>query len=358
MFVRTIHGRVAGWGFLFAIAAVVILSNSDLIAQPWSSNPFDPTLTRPANAPPKQTSASVAAAFTTNPFKRPNISALPAVTTSAGGISSSSALGTQSGTGTIAAGGLIRTGMGAGTLTLSSSNTYTGTTTVNAGTLTVGNATINTGSIVMAHPIEITGAKVTIKSFPGGSISGDAIFDTTTHNVTLNSANSSVLKLSSGSVTVSGNASINSGILQLAPISGSSVGTIDLTSGTLTPVHLGTISNGLGTLTLANSGSGCFVSLSGLSLDNTLGGVLNISDISVPGSAFQVATGELTATSITSNTMTIGAGAHLTIHPIDGEPLLKSGSLTPVPEPSTIVLIFLAGLGLLTARKLRHNFRL
>jgi fibronectin-binding autotransporter adhesin len=475
MFVRTIHGRVAGWGFLVAVAAVVVLSSGHLMAGPWPSNPFDPTLTRPANPPPIQSAApssasAAVAAFSKNPFQRPNTSATPAAASLYGGTSSTSALSIQggtltNGTGAIAGSGIIKK-TGTGTLILSGSNTYTGTTTVNAGTLQSSNATCSGSiSIVMGDPVPITGAKLTINPISGGSIT---LGGTLTRNVTLNSATGSVLNLSSGALTVSDNASIYSGTLELAPITGSSVRTIDLTGGTITTrrwnirdnvtggitksgtgtltlsdgnltgitisnpganytlsptiVDLtgsagigsvtlaGTIrqgatltnssstgsltTNGTGTLTVSgnntytgattiNSGilkfaaadasssaligvsEGTFAianagALSGnnITLANSeSGGVLNISALDGSGITAPVLAGELQADSILQNTLTVGPGATITLMPIAGGPLI-SGGLTAVPEPSTIVLIFIAGLGLLTIRKLRHYFRL
>ncbi|MGA2061378.1 MAG: PEP-CTERM sorting domain-containing protein, partial [Thermoguttaceae bacterium] len=54
----------------------------------------------------------------------------------------------------------------------------------------------------------------------------------------------------------------------------------------------------------------------------------------------------LTATSVVQNTLTIGAGATLTIAPIPGGPLAGLGSISPVPEPSTWALLMLAAMGL------------
>jgi hypothetical protein len=52
----------------------------------------------------------------------------------------------------------------------------------------------------------------------------------------------------------------------------------------------------------------------------------------------------LTATSIIVHSLTIGAGSTVTIKPIPGGPLSAYSSLTSVPEPTTWLLIVLAGL--------------
>ena len=66
---------------------------------------------------------------------------------------------------------------GAGTLTLSQANTYTGTTTVNAGVLSVagGNAIVDSGNVVLANTagvaLDIAGNE-TIGSLSGGGAAG------------------------------------------------------------------------------------------------------------------------------------------------------------------------------------------
>jgi uncharacterized protein len=58
--------------------------------------------------------------------------------------------------------------------------------------------------------------------------------------------------------------------------------------------------------------------------------------------------GSLQVNSLTAGTLTIAAGARITIRPIPGGPL--SGSMQPVPEPSCIIMLILAGLMLLALR--------
>jgi fibronectin-binding autotransporter adhesin len=92
---------------------------------------------------------------------------------------------------------------------------------------------------------------------------------------------------------------------------------------------------GLGTLTLTQDAS--------YSGDTHVEeGTLDVLNINTPTAAVSVAPGanELTAVSIASNSLTIGAGAKVVIKPIAAGPL--SGAISAVPEPSAIVLLTLA----------------
>jgi fibronectin-binding autotransporter adhesin len=62
----------------------------------------------------------------------------------------------------------------------------------------------------------------------------------------------------------------------------------------------------------------------------------------------------LTTANVYTGTLTIGAGSKLTITPIAGAPL-SGGSLKAVPEPSTIVLLAIAALGMIGAAWRRRN---
>jgi fibronectin-binding autotransporter adhesin len=414
MFVRTIHGRVAGWGFLIAITLAVVFSCGDLIAHPWSSNPFDPTLTRPATPPPIQTAApssasAAVAAFSKNPFQRPNTSA-----PSATAIINSGTL--TIGTGTIAGSGIIKTGMGTGTLTLSGGSTYTGTTTINAGTLQSSNIIVNAGSIVMGNPVPITGAKVTINPISGGSITLGGTLTTRRWNIRDNvtggitKSGTDTLTLSSGNLTgiiitnPGADYTLSPTIVDLTGSAG--IGSLTLAGNgrqsatlTISPSTASLTKYGTGTLTLSggdtnttlinggilkfasgNSSSNGTFEIGGTAdpfTDTVLGlpleienngatnglliseGIKSVDDITGVGdtTVTDPADTELIANSIVQNTLTIGAGSQVIIGGIGGGSL-KSVGLTSVPEPSTIVLLFFAGLGLLTIRKLRHYFRL
>ncbi len=79
-----------------------------------------------------------------------------------------------------------------------------------------------------------------------------------------------------------------------------------------------------------------------------LGGTLDLMDINTPDAAVSVAAGsnKLLASSIVCNTLTVGAGAEITIKPLPGGPLAGMGSLSAVPEPSTWAMLVLAAIGL------------
>jgi autotransporter-associated beta strand protein len=104
--------------------------------------------------------------------------------------------------------------------------------------------------------------------------------------------------------------------------------TIDAASGTTT--YTGSIT---GNLSLVKSGDGTQNLLGSLTYtgDTTVtGGVLNVSSIDNPTATVTVTAGTLTATSLNVDTLIIG----------------ETG-LAVVPEPSTFVLLFLAGIGML-----------
>jgi hypothetical protein len=83
-------------------------------------------------------------------------------------------------------------------------------------------------------------------------------------------------------------------------------------------------------------------------VDNGLFDVVNgnhqAGDISGGGTVVIEHDTALTVQSIKTSTLTMGAGSTLTILPIPGGPLAGSTSLTPVPEPSTLVILSLAAL--------------
>jgi fibronectin-binding autotransporter adhesin len=73
-------------------------------------------------------------------------------------------------------------------------------------------------------------------------------------------------------------------------------------------------------------------------------GILSLAAINTPNATVSVAVGELDATSIVANTLTIGNGATVVIKAIPGGPQAGMESLSPVPEPSTWALLILAAL--------------
>jgi hypothetical protein len=108
--------------------------------------------------------------------------------------------------------------------------------------------------------------------------------------------------------------------------------------------------------TLANN-QGSFSVLDGRNF-TTVGDLANSGTVTVgSGSDFEVSgdltgtgnlsvDGILTADSIVQNTLTIGAGGIVTIGSLSGGPLAAQYQISPVPEPATITLLMLAGVGL------------
>ncbi|MGA2060615.1 MAG: autotransporter-associated beta strand repeat-containing protein [Thermoguttaceae bacterium] len=115
------------------------------------------------------------------------------------------------------------------------------------------------------------------------------------------------------------------------------------------------ISNGL--LELASTGQ--IATASAISTSATTatfqvnGGTHTVGTISGTGNTNLLAGSSLTATSVTQGTLTIGAGATLTIAAIPGGPLAGMGSISPVPEPATWMMLLLAAMGLGIYRRSR-----
>jgi autotransporter-associated beta strand protein len=77
-------------------------------------------------------------------------------------------------------------------------------------------------------------------------------------------------------------------------------------------------------------------------------GTLDILNLNTPNAAVLVTGAEtvLSASSIVSNTLTIGAGAKVVIKPLTGGQLSGAASLKSVPEPSTWAMLMLTIMGL------------
>jgi autotransporter-associated beta strand protein len=76
-------------------------------------------------------------------------------------------------------------------------------------------------------------------------------------------------------------------------------------------------------------------------------GTHTVGTISGGGNTDILAGSAVTATSVSQGTLTIGAGATLTIAAIPGGPLAGGmGSISPVPEPATWAMLMLAAMGL------------
>ncbi|MGD0517355.1 MAG: BNR-4 repeat-containing protein [Thermoguttaceae bacterium] len=130
---------------------------------------------------------------------------------------------------------------------------------------------------------------------------------------------------------------------------GRTVGNITFTASTSTTIQ----STGGYSLTLDNSGSDSTIALAGthtiavpVLMDNDVNvsgtGTLNLSGGISGNYALDVLSGNVTAKSVAVSTLTIGSGVTFTIQAIAGGPL--SGNLTPVPEPSALVLLAVGAL--------------
>jgi autotransporter-associated beta strand protein len=224
----------------------------------------------------------------------------PTVTLYGGGFTTAATATSVTGTDS-SAGGLNKTGLG--TLTLSGLNTFTGPMTVEQGTLSI--PTIANGGSANPSPIGAsTSDSANLVLGGGGKLLYTGAVATTDRGFTLAAGG--------GAIETAENLTF----------SGSVVGIGD---GGLTK-------DGIGTLTLTGS-----VEYAGSTVINagTLAfsdNVATVADISGSGSLAVYGTAVLTATSIQVDTLTIGGTG--------------GAALAAVPEPTTLVLLALAGIGM------------
>jgi uncharacterized protein len=171
------------------------------------------------------------------------------------------------------------------------------------------------------------------------NISAGASLDMNGFNQTVGSlsgtAGSSIL-LGSGTLTVGGD---NTSSL----FSGAILGSGNITKTGKGVLTLDGILPSIGSISIM--GGSLQLNSSSASVHNITGGAL------IVGDGLSVAS--LTADSITGDTLTIAAGAILTIRPIPGGP--SSGPLQPVPEPACIIMLILAGSILFAARRKKRS---
>jgi fibronectin-binding autotransporter adhesin len=204
-------------------------------------------------------------------------------------------------------------------LTLIAANTYTGGTTIAAGTLqlnggnnrlaTTGNITITGGVLDFALDSQSTSGAV---SFQGGEV-----------------RNGTIIK---SGAAYDGQAGIVSANLQGAVgLTKTATGTLTL-NGVLT--YTGVTDVQAGTLQINSTGTTALSTVTGASA-----GTLGIGDGLISTT--------ITADSVSVGSLRIAAGSKLTINAISGGAL--SSTLSPVPEPSALLMLSIAALGLIWA---------
>ena len=98
--------------------------------------------------------------------------------------------------------------------------------------------------------------------------------------------------------------------------------------------------------TLQLSGTGTIGNVANSTTFEMLDGNHTVGNITGTGTTMLDAGAALTASSVVQSTVTLGIGSRLTIAPLPGGPTAGAGSLTAVPEPSTLAMLMLAAMGL------------
>ena len=230
--------------------------------------------------------------------------------------------------------------IGSGTLTLSSSNSFTGPVNFNSGLINAGNLSnlgngtalnFNGGGLQFSGVFDPSARTMNFQA-------GGATLDTQTYNITMshpigNFGTGGLTKNGTGKLTAnamlqySGDTTIGSGRLEIAggidPTNGTSL--IDVQSGT---AALETVNVSKSDLDINTAAMATFEVVNGA---HTLGAITG-------GGTTQVDAGaSLTAASICQGTITLAPGATLTIAAIPGGP--TGNRITPVPEPSAFALL-------------------
>ena len=215
---------------------------------------------------------------------------------------------------------------GAGTLTLGYLNNYTGGTIVRGGTLTF-TAAARMGGIDGAGLLEVSNLNTGVGS-----------------DVFLNLNSAYMVSMLSGTIATASSGTNHATINLLGgPASILTVNQNDdtLYAGSITGMA-GLVKTGTGSLTIAGS-----ITYSGDTTVNA--GTLTVGKLDTP--LWDVAidgNSTLYAGSLSCDTLTLGPGCRVVIEPIPGGPLAVGtpGGIVAVPEPSTLLLLTLAGLAL------------
>jgi autotransporter-associated beta strand protein len=217
---------------------------------------------------------------------------------------------------------------GTGTLTLTASNAFSGAVNFNGGLINAASLN-NLGS----------GSALT---FNGGGLQFGGIYDPSTRTMTFQSGgatldtNGKIIILANpiGNGGAGGLTKAGSGILTLNAANTYTGDTI-VSSGTLELTSAGQISAASDISTSATTAT--------FQVDSGTHIVGNISGV---GTTVLSAGGNLTASSVVQNTLTLGTGSRLTIAAIPGG-LTAESTLKPVPEPSSIILLIATALGMI-----------
>ncbi|MGA2059429.1 MAG: autotransporter-associated beta strand repeat-containing protein [Thermoguttaceae bacterium] len=255
---------------------------------------------------------------------------------------------TLGGTGGISgATSLVKSGSGTLTITMTNSanNSYSGGTVINGGILSISDDN-NVGADAGRITINKTGVSQAVLQTT--ATLGFAVI----RPMTIGSGGGAIQVASGTTLTFNPNAATSATCDFEGPLAVTGDGALTVNLAGTPIVGAGASMSIGGTSTLNVGGSDPFTNGS-THMSVTNNGALNITSgsktvgaLSGTGNTTLSASTQLTATSVVQNTLTIGAGATLTIAPIPGGPLAGMGSISPVPEPSTWALLMLAAMGL------------
>ncbi len=259
---------------------------------------------------------------------------------------------------------------GSGTVVLGASNSYTGPTALNNGALrmahakALGNATSDlsipggTGSARLEFINDISVARNMVLNgrgaSPGANLAPHLVNagnnNTLTGNISLaESGYDYVIQSDTGDLNLTGNIINNTGNATERYLYLQGAGDGEFT---------GTISNGTGSgpINLLKDGAGTWTLTQDVDLlgdISVLDGVLEVANINLPTAAVDVQSdAELITDSLIINHLYIGSGSKLVIQPTG---LSESLSMTPVPEPSSLLLLIVGGLSYYPFRFLRKK---
>ena len=244
-------------------------------------------------------------------------------------------------------GGLTK--QGSGILTLSGANSFSGAVNFNGGLINaaslnnLGNgAALNFNGGGLQFSFFSLDPSVRTMTFKAGG----ATLDTQTYNITManpigNGGAGGLVKKGTGKLTLnalidfSGDTTVNGGTLEIAGgVAPNGTSLIDVQSGAAV----------LKTTTVNKTNLN--INTAPLATFEVVNGAHTVGVISGNGTTQVDSTASLTAASISQGTLTIGSGATVTIEAIPGGPLALGENLKSVPEPSTIVFLGSALLGL------------